>query len=318
MCLRPERRGRVGLVWPSIQSVSSNMDGGTQQAVTAVLDEFGDAVNIALGRAGFAPHASPLWRPWNLVVMRDAEKITAVFSPLQGGTASVRWLDGVSEIIPPEELAASVVDQLGLPVAALVVLPRPEAPQRVAAVEAAAVSHVADVERSQRLGQLGDLAGIRHLEPSLRQFLETHPEFDCNVFVMMRFIDSSQMNSIFATVKETLAARGFHAVRADDRDYTGELWSNIEVYMACSKYGIAVFEDIETRDFNPNVSLELGYMLGRRKRCLILKEQRLPDLPADVVHRLYKPFDMFDIPGSVGREVGRWVDVDLGVGPAAS
>ncbi len=57
-----------------------------------------------------------------------------------------------------------------------------------------------------------------------------------------------------------------------------------------------------------------AYMLGRRKRCLILKEQRLPDLPADVVHRLYKTFDMFNVSASVAREVARWVDVDLGVG----
>jgi len=55
-------------------------------------------------------------------------------------------------------------------------------------------------------------------------------------------------------------------------------------------------------------------MLGRRKRCLILKEQRLPDLPAGVVHRLYKAFDMFNVGVSVSREVARWVDVDLGVG----
>jgi len=82
--------------------------------------------------------------------------------------------------------------------------------------------------------------------------------------------------------------------------------------MTCCRYGIAVFEDIERRDFNPNVSLELGYMLGRRKRSLILKERRLPNLPADVVHRLYKPFDMFAISDTVSREVNRWIEVDLG------
>lgn len=130
---------------------------------------------------------------------------------------------------------------------------------------------------------------------------------------MMRFMQSDQLDATYKAIRDTLAARGFDAVRADDRDYTGELWSNIEVYMTCSMYGVAVFEDIDKRDFNPNVSLELGYMLANRRRCLILKEQRLPDLPADVVHRLYKPFDMFDIERSVSREVARWVDVDLGI-----
>jgi hypothetical protein len=179
-------------------------------------------------------------------------------------------------------------------------------------IEAAAIQHAAEVERNSRLGRLGDLTGLTHLEPYLRAFLEEHPDPDRNVFVMMRFFDSPQLNEVYAAIKAALAARGFHATRADDRDYTGELWSNIEVYLACCKLGIAVFEDIDQRDFNPNVSLELGYMLGRRKRCLILKEKRLPNLPADVIHRLYKPFDMFDVTNSVTREVSRWIDIDLG------
>lgn len=31
-----------------------------------------------------------------------------------------------------------------------------------------------------------------------------------------------------------------------------------------------MFEDVEQRDFNPNVSLELGYLMGRGeiKRCI--------------------------------------------------
>jgi hypothetical protein len=120
------------------------------------------------------------------------------------------------------------------------------------------------------------------------------------------------MDAIYPAIRDTLSSRGYHAVRADDRDYTGELWSNIEIYMTCCQLGVAVFEDIERRDYNPNVSLELGYMLGRRRRCLILKEQHLPNLPAYVVNRLYKPFDMFDVSNSVSQQVARWVDVDLG------
>ena len=193
--------------------------------------------------------------------------------------------------------------------------PLPDAADRDPVIHGAAVAHVAEVERAARLGRLGDLTGVAHLEAHLREFLNDHPNPDRNVFVMMRFLRSDQLDEVHQAIRDTLAPRGFEAVRADDRDYTGELWSNIEVYMTCSRYGIAVFEDIEQRDFNPNVSLELGYMLGKQKRCLILKEERLPDLPADVVHRLYKPFNMFDITASVVREVGRWVDVDLGLAP---
>lgn len=102
-----------------------------------------------------------------------------------------------------------------------------------------------------------------------------------------------------------------NAVRASDRDYTTSLWTNVEVYLTGCKYGIAVFEDIDVRDFNPNVALELGYMMGRGKRTLLLKEQRLRTLPADVVDRLYKPFDSYHIPTTVAAEVERWIDVDL-------
>jgi hypothetical protein len=303
----------VPLPWPGIQTAGGDIPGERQQAIKALLDEFADVTASLIRGAGFQLHASPLWRPWNLIVVQDSEKVLAAFSPLQGGVASIRWVDRSAAIIPPASLIASVTSELGLPVAALITLPLPGALSSSANIRQAATQHLAEVDRENRLGRLGDLTGLSHLEPSLRLFLDQHPDPDRNVFVMMRFMESDQMEEIYNTIKDACASYGFHAVRADDRDYTGELWSNVQVYMTCCHYGVAVFEDIDRRDFNPNVSLELGYMLGRRKRTLILKEQRLPDLPADVVHRLYKPFDMFAISSSVSREVSRWIEVDLGI-----
>ena len=302
------------LNWPGASMVGGDMEEAERPAITELLNEFADRAAAALQEMGLPPHASPLWRPWNLVVARDAEKVLAAFTGLSGGMANVQWLDRRTQLFPPQDLIRAIRDELGQQVTSLATLPLPDAPDKAAVLEAAARHHAAEVERASRLGRLGDLTGVAHLEPHLREFLSDHPDPDRNVFVMMRFLSSPQLDEVNASIKDTLAVRGFHAVRADDRDYTGELWSNIEVYMTCCRFGIAVFEDIESRDFNPNVSLELGYMLGRRKRCLILKEKRLPDLPADVVHRLYKPFDMFNVGASVSREVARWVDVDLGVG----
>lgn len=303
----------MGLNWPGASMVGGDMDGDEQAAIQTVLDEFADRAAANLAAMGLPVHASPLWRPFNLVIVRDAEKVMAAFSTLAGGMADLKWLKRDGQLFPPEELVRAVRDELGHQVSALVTLPLPGASNASAVIEVAARQHAEDVERDSRLGRLGDLTGLTHLEPHLREFLNDHPNPDRNVFVMMRFLRSDQLDQAHAAIRDTLAPKGFHAVRADDRDYTGELWSNVEVYMTGCKYGIAIFEDIESRDFNPNVSLELGYMLGRRKRCLILKEQRLPDLPADVVHRLYKPFDMFNITDSVSREVARWVDVDLGL-----
>jgi hypothetical protein len=105
------------------------------------------------------------------------------------------------------------------------------------------------------------------------------------------------------------------AIRVDDRDYTGDLWKNLEVCILGCQYGVAVYEDIDARDFNPNVALEVGYMLARRKRVLILKEQRLPKIPSDLAGKLYKPWDSYNIEATVGEQVAQWVDIDLRLKP---
>jgi hypothetical protein len=300
------------LPWPSISQLNNQLGEEAKKSLTPLLDQFGNATAALLAQAGLPLHASPLWRPWNIFAVKDSEKLIAAFTTLNGGVARVNWIDRSTEKLSPEAVASSIANELGTPIAALITLPLPGSLILQSGITAAAMKHFSEVERANRLGRLGDLTGLSHLEPHLRKFLDEHPDPGRNVFVMMRFMSSPQMEEIYRAIKDSCSIYGFQAVRADDRDYTGELWSNIEVYMTCCQYGVAVFEDIDKRDFNPNVSLELGYMMGRRKRTLILKEKRLPDLPADVIHRLYKPFDMFSISESVSREVGRWVEVDLG------
>jgi hypothetical protein len=302
------------LPWPSLQNKGGTLSPELEKQVTTLLDQWGDRVTELLTANRLPRPASPIYRPWNLVVVVDAEKVIAVFGALQGGTAITRWFDETSQLISPEGLVQDIQTQLGFTVLTYVSFPKTalNPDQAAASVESAAAQHVTEVERSSRLGRLGDLTGLAHLEPFLRMFLEDHANPERNVFVMMRFRESDQMREIHDTIRSALAERGFDAIRADDRDYTGELWTNIEVCMTGCNYGIGVFEDIDDRAFNPNVSLELGFMMGRRKRCLILKEQRLPELPTDVVHRLYKPFDMFKIAETVRSQVLRWTDVDLG------
>jgi hypothetical protein len=177
----------------------------------------------------------------------------------------------------------------------------------------AADAHASALEASNAMKRVRGADVVPHLVPYLRQFLADNPDPDRNVFIMMRFRETEQMASIHSTLCDALARHGMTGLRADDKDYTGELWTNLQVYMTGCHLGIAVFEDIDERDFNPNVSLELGYMFGTSRRCLLLKEKRLPALPADVVNRLYKPFDAFRIAETIDAEVARWVSVDLGM-----
>lgn len=288
------------------------MDAESTAKITALLDEFGDAVSRHLAALGVALHASPFFRPFSLVMLRDSAQVLVGISPATG-MSNLQWLDQPDQFYAPAAMVDYVKNQLGWELSAVVSLPLPEDLDRTAKIDQAAESHSRETEASQALSRLGDVAHVNHLEPYLRTFLTDNPDFERNVFVMMRFLETPQMREIHETIVTTLREHGMNAVRADDRDYTGDLWSNIEVYLTGCKYGIAVFEDMEQRDYNPNVSLELGYMMARGKRTLLLKERRLPRVPTDVVHRLYKEFDAFDIEASVRREVGRWIRVDLGI-----
>lgn len=304
----------MALPWPGVANVVSNASDAEQEALKSLVQRYGEAVEEALTTAGIPLHASPLWRPWNLLVVRYVDCVLCAFSTNSGGMSEVRLLAYDEIASDPESFRNQVVSELGRIVDDLAILPLPAATIDPQEFKRAALAHVGHIEKTLILGKLGDISNVRHLEPQLRQFLADHPDPSRNVFVMMRFLDSERLDEALSAIRTTLKARGFNAVRADDREYTDELWSNIEVYMTGCQYGIAIFEDIEVRDFNPNVSLELGYMLGRGKRCLLLKENRLPVMPADVAGRLYKPFDAFRIDETVTREVGRWIDVDLGLG----
>lgn len=302
----------MGLDWPGAFAGGNQLPEPEQQAAKAVVDDFGEALKAELASRGLPSHASPFFRPFSFMAVRDSTQIMIGISPTSA-MPQILWLDRPGENYHLSAMVNLLRDRQGWPVAAVASLPLPTSALLGVAVQRAAAEHAQEVETMTTLGKLGDISHVRHLEKDLRRFLEDHPDPDRNVFVMMRFANTVQMNQIYQSIKDALAEVGMTAVRADDRDYTGELWSNIEVYLTGCAYGIAVFEDVEQRDFNPNVSLELGYLMGRGKRTLLLKERRLPRVPSDVVHRLYKEFDIFDIDASIKREVGRWISVDLGL-----
>lgn len=298
------------LNWPGVHTSGGNLPEDMQQQVRQMLDDFGDELAARLAALGLPSHASPVHRPFSLAVVRDDAQVLVGISPATG-MPEINWIDQQGSVFAPAAMVDLLTNQLGREVGAVFTLPRPESPTRSSGISAAAAAHAQEVETSHTLSRLGDFSHVGHLELYLRRFLVDHPHPDRNVFVMMRFNDSEQMRQVYGAIQSALAARGMYALRADDRDFTSELWSNIEVYLTGCHYGIAVFEDIDQRDYNPNVSLELGYMMGRGKRTLLLKEKRLPRLPADVMHRLYKEFDIFDVATSIEREIGRWIDVDL-------
>ena len=138
----------------------------------------------------------------------------------------------------------------------------------------------------------------------IKNLLETK---DRNVFVMMPYQTEKYYDEIELAIRQTLPLHGLISRLAKDSAIFDDLWLNLTGYMDNCSIGIAIFEQIDTRSYNPNVSFEVGYMLGQSKPCLLLKEKRLPRLPTDLCGRLYGEFDVMDIKLSVSSAVSAWL-----------
>ncbi|MBW2737795.1 MAG: hypothetical protein JRE64_02875 [Deltaproteobacteria bacterium] len=128
-----------------------------------------------------------------------------------------------------------------------------------------------------------------------------------NVFVIMRYAPESPLDEIENAIKNTLRRFGLNAILAREKIFDDELWSNVRFCMDHSRYAIVVFERLIQPDFNPNIILELGYMMAIRRPCLILKEKSLPTLNTDIIGRLYTPFDSHKALETVSSAIEGWL-----------
>lgn len=155
------------------------------------------------------------------------------------------------------------------------------------------------------------------MENDQNPVLEDYPNGAFNVFLMMRFANRTANREIFHALRNALGRYAVNLLRADQKAYADSLWENVRYYMDGCDLGVAVFEQLIKKDFNPNVSLELGYMLARGKKVLLLKDRSLRRLPTDMVGHLYKEFDSGDIDTTIRRAAGAWLQ-DVGIAKSAS
>jgi hypothetical protein len=154
------------------------------------------------------------------------------------------------------------------------------------------------------------------IKESLEWFRRDHPDSDRVAFLMMRFGKTKAHENIVAGIKATLDSQNVAALRADAKQYHDDLFPNVLTYVYGCRFGIAVFERIETEQFNPNVALEVGYMLALRKHVCLLKDRTLTALHTDLVGKLYKEFDPLDPIATIPNELSRWLK-DKGLGRSA-
>ncbi|WP_197513130.1 hypothetical protein [Acidihalobacter aeolianus] len=141
----------------------------------------------------------------------------------------------------------------------------------------------------------------------LEKFRKDYPNGTKTAFIIMQFGNTKLHNEIVETIKEILKRNNIVGLRADDKEYMDDLFPNVKVYMHACDFGIAVFDRITENDFNPNVTLEVGYMLGMGKDVLLLKDKTLKSLSTDLTGRLYKQFDTTEVKNSLPEQLEKWL-----------
>jgi nucleoside 2-deoxyribosyltransferase len=145
------------------------------------------------------------------------------------------------------------------------------------------------------------------LSLSLERFRKDYPITEKCGFLMMKFEDSKIQMEIIDVLKSHLSEKGITLLRADDKWYADDLFENIKTYMQGCSFGIALFDRINTDEFNPNVSLEIGYMMALNKPVLLLKDKTLKSLQTDLVGKLYHQFDFQYTDKTIPIVLDKWI-----------
>lgn len=157
----------------------------------------------------------------------------------------------------------------------------------------------------------------QYIEPFLHSFLKEHPSNERNVFLIMRFTKEPPFPEIVEAVRRTCAEKGLNILRADDKEYTDDLWDNVLTYMYGCDQAIAIFDQINYRKFNPNVALEVGFLRAQCKRVLLLKDKAIAVMPADIVGKIYRNFDTYAASETIPPQINKWLE-DYGIGSAGN
>lgn len=301
------------------ETVRGNMAEEDKIKVVATLTNFSEILCDICMKKGIGPGQAPFVRLSNFLVVLDPNALHIIVDDIPiGGIPDHIYLDRRTErpVLPLDALIGVAVRELGFRQPIGLTLPiqvlYEDITERNRILTSIAIKVSEEILTRIKSQQLNLPHGFEHFSRYFPAFLSDHPSIEHNVFLMMRFKDGFQYKEIEKTIRQCMAKYGLNVLRADDKDYTGDLWENVCLYMLGSKYGIAVFEEIDEREFNPSVALELGFMLAHDKRCLILKDQRMPKMPTDIVGKLYKQFDTYNISASISFCIDSWVR-DIGL-----
>ncbi len=124
-------------------------------------------------------------------------------------------------------------------------------------------------------------------------------------FIIMPF--DKELNVVHENIVRILEAYGFKALRADNYNFEENVWDNIKIYLDCCLFGIAIFDKSLKQKYNPNVALEVGYLIASEKKVCLLKDKNLEKMPSDLLARLYQEYDNSDLATSLSCALNKWL-----------
>lgn len=179
---------------------------------------------------------------------------------------------------------------------------------------AVAAGHVPTSELAEREHTLiPPFLGPMGSAPGLGRLLDSHA-FEQNIMLITRFPknDDQPFAELIKKMRDTAAAHGLNLIVASDAMYEDTLWSNVVTYMWAAKYAIVILDTADER-LNYNVLIEVGGMLMTGRRCAILRDHAVPEMPSDLVGHIYKSTDLADH-GATLDQIHSWIRDDLGLG----
>jgi hypothetical protein len=250
-----------------------------------------------------------------LLISKDTNNYHAVFANVAGTTINYRDFTSFGRL-DLKSLTHQVRIEIGDVVWAFSFPLNVSAEKLDDHIQSIVVQYVNTVLQSQKKPEKvisEEAASTPEIASGLEKFRVDFPAGNKTAFIIMQFSETKLHKEIVGCIKDTLGKHNIIALRADDKQYMDDLFPNVKVYMHACDFGIAVFDRITEDDFNPNVSLEVGYMLGMGKNVLLLKDKTLKSLPTDLTGKLYKQFNTLEIINSLPDQIEKWLS-DKGLG----
>jgi CheY-like chemotaxis protein len=135
-----------------------------------------------------------------------------------------------------------------------------------------------------------------HIKENLESFRKEN-KGKITAFIMTPFSEGNK--KIVTQIQTILKNNNIKGYTADSPggEYNDNLFPNIQVYLHGCNFGIGIYNDVSKLsssklNINPNLSLEVGYMLALQKKVGLLKDKSLEKLNSDLEEKLYIPFDI--------------------------